>query len=116
MQVTIYHNPGCGTSRKTLGLIEAAGIAPKVVEYVQTGWTEPQLTALLRDAGLSPQDALRRKNSPAEELGLLDADVSDETLIAAMLKHPILVNRPIVVTPLGTALCRPSETVLPLLG
>lgn len=114
--VTIYHNPGCGTSRNTLALIEAAGYAPTVVEYLKTGWTRPQLETLLVAMRARPRDILREKGSPAAELGLLDPQAADDALIQAMVAHPILVNRPIVVTPNGTRLCRPAELVLPLLG
>ena len=113
--ITIYHNPKCGTSRNTLAMIEAAGYAPDVVEYVKAGWTRPQLAQIVTDMAGTAHDILRTKGSPAEELGLTDPAASDEAILAAMLEHPILVNRPIVVTPLGTKLCRPSELVLPLL-
>ncbi|MEM7296086.1 MAG: arsenate reductase (glutaredoxin) [Pseudomonadota bacterium] len=115
MDVVIHHNPNCGTSRNVLRIIEAAGYAPFVVEYLKTGWTEAQLRALLAAAGLSARDALRVSKSPAEELGLTDESVSEETLMAAMIKHPILVNRPIVVTAKGVKLCRPSGEILNLL-
>jgi arsenate reductase len=114
--VTIYHNPDCGTSRNVLAIIEAAGYRPKVVDYRETGWTRPQLLALFASAGVSAREALREKKSPAEELGLLDPAVTDERLIDAMLRHPILVNRPFVETPKGARLCRPSEFVLDLLA
>ena len=113
--VTIYHNPDCGTSRNTLAMIEAAGYVPNVVDYRSTGWTQPLLDELLTAMRASPRDLLRDKGTPAAELGLLDPAVTDEAILKAMLAHPILVNRPIVVTPLGTKLCRPSEAVLPLL-
>ena len=113
--VTIYHNPACGTSRNALGIIEAAGYMPKVVEYLVAGWALPELNALLVAAGLSPRQALREKGTPAAELGLLDSSVSDEAILDAMVAHPILVNRPFVVSPKGTKLCRPSEVVLDLL-
>jgi arsenate reductase len=113
--ITIYHNPKCGTSRNTLAMIEAAGYAPEVVEYAKAGWTREQLEQLLAAMGTTPREVMRAKGTPAEELGLLDPAVSDEAILAAMLEHPILVNRPIVVTPLGTKLCRPSEAVLGLL-
>ena len=115
MNVVIHHNPDCGTSRNVLAIIEAAGYAPTVVEYLKTGWTRPQLLALFAAAGLTPRAALRETKSPAAELGLLAPEVSEADLLAAMVAHPILVNRPIVVTPLGTRLCRPSERVLDLL-
>jgi arsenate reductase len=113
--VTIFHNPACGTSRNALAMIEAAGYAPEVVEYLKAGWTRPLLDDLLARAGLTPRDLLREKGTPAAELGLLDPSLDGEAILAAMLAHPILVNRPIVVTPKGVALCRPSERVLPLL-
>lgn len=113
--VVIHHNPGCGTSRNVLGLIEAAGYRPTVIEYLKTGWTRAQLQGLFAAAGLTPRDALRTARSPAAELGLLDPGVDDETLLAAMIEHPELVNRPIVCTPKGVRLCRPAERVLDLL-
>ena len=115
MATVIFHNPDCGTSRNVLAAIRATGTEPVVVEYLQTGWTRPQLQALFAVAGLSPRDALRVAKSPAEELGLTDPAVGDDALLDAMVAHPILVNRPIVCTPKGVALCRPSEAVLPLL-
>ncbi|GAA0295496.1 arsenate reductase (glutaredoxin) [Sphingomonas oligophenolica] len=113
--VTIYHNPDCGTSRNTLAMIEAAGYAPAIVDYRQTGWTRPLLADLLSAMKATPRDLLREKGTPAAELGLLDPGVSEEAILDAMVAHPILVNRPIVVTPRGAALCRPSERVLALL-
>ena len=113
--ITIYHNPDCGTSRNALGMIEAAGYAPEVVEYRKVGWTRPLLEQLLVALNASPRAILREKGTPAAELGLLDPSVTDDALIEAMLAHPILVNRPVVVTPKGARLCRPSETVLDLL-
>jgi len=113
--IVIYHNPDCGTSRNTLAMIEAAGYAPAVVAYRTVGWTQLQLEALFDRMGVRPRDLLREKGTPAAELGLLDADVGDETILAAMVTHPILVNRPIVATPKGVKLCRPSELVLTLL-
>ena len=115
MPITIYHNPDCGTSRNTLSMIEAAGYAPKVVEYRTAGWTRALLDKLLADMSATPCDVLREKGTPAAELGLLDPAVTDDHMLAAMVEHPILVNRPIVVTPKGTKLCRPSEVVLTLL-
>lgn len=115
MNVVIHHNPECGTSRNVLAIIEAAGYGPTVIEYLKTGWTKPQLLALFAVAGLTPRTALRETKSPAAELGLLDPSVDDETLRAAMLDHPVLVNRPIVCSAKGVKLCRPSETVLDLL-
>jgi arsenate reductase len=96
-------------------MIEAAGYTPEVVEYVKVGWTRPQLDAILADMGAAPREVMRTKGTPAEELGLTDPGASDEAILAAMVEHPILVNRPIVVTPKGTKLCRPSEAVLELL-
>tara|TARA_R110000868_G_scaffold375440_3_gene639992 strand:+ start:31716 stop:32144 length:429 start_codon:yes stop_codon:yes gene_type:complete len=113
--IKIFHNPDCATSRNVLAIIEAAGYQPEVVEYLQAGWTRDQLLSLFTAAGLTPGAALRETKSPAAELGLLDPSVDDETLLSAMLAHPVLVNRPIVVTAKGTALCRPSEAVLDLL-
>jgi arsenate reductase len=113
--VTIFHNPACGTSRNTLAMIEAAGYAPTVVEYLVAGWTRPQLEELLGRMGARPREVLREKGTPAADLGLLDEGVTDGQLLDAMTVHPILVNRPIVVTPKGVKLCRPSEVVLDLL-
>ena len=113
--VVIHHNPACGTSRNVLGIIEAAGYVPLIIPYLETGWTRPQLLALFAAAGLTPRAALRETKSPADALGLLAAGIDDETLLAAMIAHPVLVNRPIVATPKGVRLCRPSETVLDLL-
>jgi len=115
MGVTIYHNPECGTSRNVLEIIKASGEEPEVVLYLQRGWTRELLAGLLSAADLTPRQALRTSKSPAEELGLTDPSVDDSILFEAMLKHPILVNRPIVVTKKGTALCRPSEKVFELL-
>jgi len=115
MTVVIHHNPGCGTSRKTIELVRASGEEPVIIEYLKEGWTRPQLLALFAAAGLTPRDALRTAKSPADELGLTNPDVDDETIIAAMLEHPVLVNRPIVASPKGVRLCRPSELVLDLL-
>ena len=113
--ITIYHNPDCGTSRNTLAIIEAAGYRPTVVEYLKTGWTRSKLEALFAAMDARPRDMMREKGTPAAELGLLDPSVSDDSILAAMVAHPILVNRPIVVTPKGTKLSRPSEVVLDLL-
>jgi len=113
--ITIYHNPDCGTSRNTLAMIEAAGYRPTIVDYRTVGWTRELLSKLLEAMAARPRDLLREKGTPAAELGLLDPATSDDAILAAMVAHPILVNRPIVVTPRGTRLCRPSETVLPLL-
>jgi len=113
--VTIYHNPACGTSRNTLAMIRAAGYEPTVVEYLQAGWTRPQLEQLLAAMPARPRDILREKATPATDLGLLHPSATDDQILDAMVEHPILVNRPIVVTPKGTRLCRPSEVVLDLL-
>lgn len=113
--VTIYHNPDCGTSRNALAMIEAAGYRPEIVDYRKAGWTRPLLEGLLAAMDAKPRAVLREKGTPAAELGLLGDEASDNDLLAAMVAHPILVNRPIVVTPLGTKLCRPSEIVLTLL-
>lgn len=113
--VVIHHNPDCGTSRNVLEIIQAAGYAPVVIEYLTEGWTRPQLLGLFAAAGITPREALRISRTPAEELGLTDAAVTDDQLLAAMVAHPILVNRPIVCTPKGVRLCRPSEAVLDLL-
>ena len=113
--IVIHHNPGCGTSRNVLAMIKTAGYAPTVVEYLKTGWTVPLLQSLLAAMCVHPRDLLREKGTPAAELGLLDGGVPEETLLAAMVDNPVLVNRPIVATPKGVKLCRPSETVLTLL-
>jgi arsenate reductase (glutaredoxin) len=113
--IVIFHNPDCGTSRNVVAMVEAAGYAPEVIEYLKTGWTRPQLLALFAAAGLTPRAALRETKSPAKELGLLEPDVLNATILTAMLEHPILVNRPIVATPEGVRLCRPSEAVFDLL-
>jgi arsenate reductase len=115
MTIVIHHNPGCGTSRNVVAIVEAAGYKPVIIEYLNTGWTRPQLLGLFAAASLTPRTALRQNKSPAQELGLLDPAVDDETLLDAMLKHPLLVNRPIVCSPKGVRLCRPSEAVLDLL-
>jgi arsenate reductase (glutaredoxin) len=115
MSAVIYHNPACGTSRNVLAILRAAGAEPEVVEYLEAGWTEPQLQDLFAAAGLSPREALRTKGTPAEDLGLTAVGVSDADLVAAMVAHPVLVNRPFVRTARGVALCRPSERVLDLL-
>lgn len=115
MTIVVYHNPDCGTSRNVLDHIREAGEEPVIVEYLETGWTRAQLLGLFAAADLTPRTALRETKSPAQELGLLAGDVADEALLAAMVEHPVLVNRPIVCTPKGVRLCRPSETVLELL-
>ncbi len=111
--ITIFHNPGCGTSRNTVAMVQAAGYAPQVVEYLQAGWTHDQLRGLAKAAGLSVRDLLRDKEAAAKTL--LAEDASDESILDAMVEQPILVNRPIVVTPKGVKLCRPSEAVFDLL-
>lgn len=113
--VTIYHNPACGTSRNTLALLREKGIEPRVVEYVKEGWTREQLAELVKRMGVSAHEILRVRGTRADELGLTDPAASDEALIAAMIMDPILVNRPIVVTEKGAALCRPAELVLGLI-
>ena len=113
--VVIYHNPKCGTSRNTLALLQEKGLKPKVVEYLKEGWARPQLEDLLKAMGVSAHQILRVRGTQAEELGLTDPATSDEVLIAAMIMDPILVNRPIVSTPKGAALCRPAELVLTLI-
>lgn len=115
MDATIYHNPVCGTSRNTLALIRHAGIEPTVIEYLQEPPTRDRLVELIATAGLSVRDALRKKGAPYEAMGLDDPTLSDEQLLDAMLADPILINRPFVVTSLGTRLCRPSEVVLDIL-
>lgn len=111
----IYHNPACGTSRNTLALLRENGVEPKVVEYLKAGWTEAQLKALAARAGVPLQALLRRRGTQAEALGLTGDDVSEATLAAAMVKDPVLVERPIVEGPRGVALCRPAERVLDLI-
>lgn len=113
--IVIHHNPACGTSRNVLALIEASCETHVVIDYLSEGWTRPQLLALFAAADLTPREALRETKSPAKELGLLEDGVEDETLLSAMLEHPVLVNRPIVCSPKGVGLCRPSEAVLDLL-
>lgn len=115
MTITIYHNPSCGTSRNTLAMIRQSGVEPEVIEYLKTPPSREQLVALISDMGVTPRELLRRKGTPYDELGLDDAKWSDDDLIDAMMKHPILINRPIVVTERGTRLCRPSEVVLEIL-
>ena len=115
MAVVIYHNPGCGTSRNTLALIRQVGIEPRVIEYLKTPPTRAELADLIGRMGVSVRDVLRDKGTPFHELGLGDPALTDEELIDAMMEHPVLINRPIVVTPLGAKLCRPSEAVLDIL-
>ena len=115
MTVTIYHNPACGTSRNTLALIRATGIEPKIIPYLETPPDRATLVALIARMGIAPRALLRKKGTPFAELGLEDPALSDDALIDAMIAHPILIERPIVVAPGGVKLCRPSEAVLPLL-
>jgi arsenate reductase len=113
--IVIYHNPACGTSRNTLAMIRNAGIEPHIIEYLKTPPARALLVRLIARAGLTPRALLREKGTPYAELGLGDPALTDERLIEAMLAHPILINRPLVVTPLGVKLCRPSELVLDIL-
>ena len=113
--ITVFHNSKCGTSRNVIGMIEAAGHQPTVVEYLKTGWSIDQLRGLLDRMGATARDILREKGTPAAELGLLEPGVSDDTILAAMVANPILVNRPIVQTPRGVVLARPSERVYEVL-
>lgn len=115
MTVTIFHNPKCGTSRNTLAMIRASGEEPVIVEYVQSPPTRERLVGLLASMKLTPRELLREKGTPYAELGLSDPKWTDEELIDFMMAHPILINRPIVETPRGTRLCRPSELVLDIL-
>lgn len=113
--VVIYHNPDCGTSRNTLAMIRNAGVEPHVIEYLKTPPSRTMLVQLMARADLTPRQLLRQKGTPYAELGLGDEALSDNTLVDAMLEHPILINRPLVVTPLGVRLCRPSEVVIDIL-
>lgn len=115
IDIVIYHNPACGTSRNVLGLIRNAGIEPHVIEYLKTPPSRALLAQLIARAGITPRDLLREKGTPYAELGLDDKSLDDDALLDAMMAHPILINRPLVVSPLGVKLCRPSETVLDLL-
>ena len=115
MSIVIHHNRQCGTSRNVLEIVRAFAEEPIVIEYLETGWTRGQLQALFAASGLTPRTALRVSKAPAEELGLTDETVSEDVILEAMLKHPVLVNRPIVCTAKGVALCRPSERVFDLL-
>ncbi len=115
MSVTIYHNPACGTSRNTLALIRATGVEPEVIHYLETPPSREELVSLVQRIGIGPRDLLREKGTPFAELGLGDPSLSDDQLIDAMMAHPILINRPIVVGPKGARLCRPSEEVLSVL-
>lgn len=113
--VIIYHNPACGTSRNTLAMIRATGIEPVIIEYLKEPPTRAKLVELIGAAGLTPRALLRQKGTPYADLGLADTTLSDDALIDAMMAHPIIINRPLVETPLGVRLCRPSEVVLDIL-
>lgn len=115
MSITIYHNPACGTSRNTLAMIRNAGIEPQVIEYLSAPPARAELQNMIRQAGLTVRQAIREKGTPYAELGLDNLDLTDDQLLDAMLAHPILMNRPFVVTELGVRLCRPSEVVLEIL-
>jgi arsenate reductase len=115
MSVTIYHNPDCGTSRNALAMIRQSGVEPQIIEYLKTPPSREKLLELIEAMGIRVRDLLREKGTPYDELGLDNPNLTDEQLIEQMLAHPILINRPIVVTDKGLKLCRPSETVLPLL-
>lgn len=113
--IVIYHNPDCGTSRNVLALIRNSGVEPHVVEYLKTPPARALLAEMIVRAGMTPRDLLREKGTPFAELGLADRTLSDDALLDAMMAHPVLINRPLVVTPLGVKLCRPSEAVLDIL-
>lgn len=115
MSITIYHNAGCGTSRNTLAMIRQSGEEPRIIKYLVNPPTRDELVGLIRAMGISVRDLLRQKGTPYDTLGLADAKWTDDQLIDFMMAHPILINRPIVVTPLGARLCRPSEAVLDIL-
>lgn len=115
VDIIIYHNPDCGTSRNALAMIRNAGIEPHVIEYLKTPPNRPRLVSLIARMGIAPRELLREKGTPYGELGLGDPTLNDDQLVDAMIEHPILINRPIVVSPLGVKLCRPSEAVLDLL-
>lgn len=115
MSVTIYHNPACGTSRNALAMIRASGVEPLLIEYLKDPPTREMLRQMIADAGLTVREALRRKGTPYDALGLDDASLTEDALLDRMMEHPILINRPFVITPRGTRLCRPSERVLDLL-
>ncbi|MBF0891835.1 arsenate reductase (glutaredoxin) [Gluconobacter sp. LMG 1744] len=115
VDIVIYHNPECGTSRNTLAKIRNAGLEPHVVEYLKTPPSRALLVELIDRAGIRPRDLLREKGTPYAELGLGDTSLSDDALVDAMMAHPVLINRPLVISPLGVKLCRPSEAVLDLL-
>ena len=113
--IIIHHNPDCGTSRNTLEMIRASGVEPVIIEYLKIGWTKPYLQTLFAGAGLTPKQAMRVSGTPAESLGLTADSISDDQILEAMIAHPVLVNRPFVVSPKGIKLCRPSELVFELL-
>ena len=115
MSVTIYHNPACGTSRNTLALVRATGTEPQVIHYLETPPSREELVSLIRRMGIGPRDLLREKGTPCVELGLAEPSLTDDQLIDAMIEHPVLINRPIVVGANGAKLCRPSEEVLSVL-
>ncbi len=115
MPIMIYHNPACGTSRNVLAMIRNSGEEPMVIEYLKTPPTRAELVSILARMSMTPRDLMRRKDTPYEALGLDDPALTDDQLVDAMLAHPVLIQRPIVISPLGIALCRPSEAVLPLL-
>ena len=115
MSITIYHNPGCGTSRNVLAMIRNSGEEPRIIEYLKTPPSRAERVSLIQRMGISVRDLLRRKDTPFDALGLGNPDLTDDQLLDAMDEHPILMNRPVVVTPLGMKLCRPSETVLDIL-
>lgn len=115
MDIIIYHNPECGTSRNVLAMIRNAGIEPHVVEYLKSPPSRELLVQLIERAGISPRELLREKNTPYAELGLDNPAIDDERILDAMMEHPVLINRPLVVSPMGVKLCRPSEAVLELL-
>ncbi len=115
VDIVIYHNPECGTSRNALAMIRNAGIEPHVIEYLKTPPNRPRLVSLISRMGITPRELLREKGTPFAELGLGEPSLTDDQLVDAMIEHPILINRPIVVSPLGVKLCRPSEVVLDLL-
>ncbi len=115
MTITIYHNPKCGTSRNVLAMIRNSGEEPQIIEYLKNPPSREELVGFMARAGIPPRDLLRRKGTPYDELGLDDPSLTEDQLIDAMMAHPILINRPIVVTPLGVKLCRPSEVVLDIL-
>lgn len=115
MSITIYHNPACGTSRNTLAMIRQSGDEPIIIEYLTTPLSRDELVSLINSMGANPRDILRRKGTPYEELNLDNPELSDDDVINFMIEHPILINRPIVVTPKGARLCRPSEEVLGIL-